>query len=109
MIWQIKDTIRRTQDGGIVTVKWRVYKAEAHISPDGQEQIVRGMRSGTSSFQPSPQSESFIPYENVSKQDVISWLEAEEDVAEIEAKIDASIQMQKNQIDSYANGTPWKQ
>jgi len=108
MIWQIKDTIRRTEDGGIVTVKWRAYKAEVHIGPDGKEHVVTGMRRGTSSFEPSPASNSFIPYDNVSKQDVISWLEAAEDAAEIEAKIDASIKVQKGHIDSYANGTPWR-
>lgn len=108
MIWQIKDTIRRTQDGGIVTVKWQVYKAEVHIGPDGKEHVVTGARRGTSFFEPSPSSESFIAYENVSKQDVISWIESKENVAEIEAKIDASIEMQKKHIDSYANGTPWR-
>lgn len=48
----------------------------------------------------SPTPEEFVSYEDLTKEEVESWLEAGLDVAEIDANLAAQIELKKNPIDA---------
>jgi hypothetical protein len=48
----------------------------------------------------SPTPEQFISYEDLTKEEVVVWLEESLDVAEIDANLYAQVELKKNPIDA---------
>lgn len=74
----------------VTHVHWR------RIATDGE---LSAERYGCSSVG-SPTPEEFVSYEDLTKEEVESWLEASLDVAEIDANLDAQIELKKNPVDA---------
>lgn len=88
----------RTADiGGVITAHWTASKTEGEYTAS---------KYGAEGFTPNPNAPDFIPFDQLTEQDVIGWLEAKEGWAEdLEARLDADIERQKNP--PILSGTPW--
>jgi hypothetical protein len=91
---------RTLPDGGVYTIHWSAYK------------IVNNVRAGSYGsigITPDPQSPDFIPYENITEENVIGWLNTalgEEKLAQMEEAYDAQIAERSNP--TKAEGLPWQ-
>jgi hypothetical protein len=74
----------------VTLVHWRRTATDGEFSADTY---------GTCSVG-NPAPEEFVSYEDLTKEEVESWLEASLDVAEIDANLDAQVELKKNPIDA---------
>jgi hypothetical protein len=95
MIFTIS-TLESNTEGGVIVAHWRVSKASGNLTASAY---------GTVSLTPVPDSQSYIPYSELTEQDVVAWVEAELDLAAIEAGLDADLAEQASP--SIAVGVPW--
>lgn len=94
---KIIDLVRYSQNGGVCVVKW-----EAHQREDAYEASV----TGAEVFYPDPSSEDFVPYEDLTHDDVVSWLENTKGwTSSTQARLLKQIQEEKHP--SILNGIPW--
>ena len=92
--WTIAQLERNTD--GVVTAHWRASDVDGEHS---------GSSYGTCSFTPDPTDQAFIAYEDLSEADVLSWVESQLDVHDIEASIAGQISESKQPAVSV--GVPW--
>jgi hypothetical protein len=94
--WTISQLDRHLPDGFVYTAHWRAtavdgdYVAEAYA---------------TASFTSDPDAPDFIPYDDLTEADVLSWVWTEVDKDATEATLAAQIEAQKNP--TTASGVPW--
>lgn len=81
-------------DNVIYTVHWR-YSAE----DDSDPKIIKDML-GTLGVTYNP-DEPFIEYADLTKEDVVGWLEAKIDVDSMKSNLDEQIELQKNPVDEH--------
>jgi hypothetical protein len=88
MNWKI-NTLEYTNDNdkGVVTAHWDVTLTDGDVS---------ARRYGSCSFQPNATSEGYVPFEDLTEEMVIGWVQATLDVEEMEASLLAQIEEQKN-------------
>lgn len=98
IIWKIENTERRYEDGGIIIAHWRA------TAIDG---IYTSSVYGSVGFTPEPDSEDFIPYNQLTEQNILSWLwnSDELDRTVIEDKLINKIENQKTP--TTVIGLPW--
>ncbi len=100
MNWTISQLNRTLPDGVVYTAHWRVSDTDGDAS---------GSVYGTISFPAkSPTEPGFIPYDNITEAQAITWLKeamGEDTVAAHEANVEAQIAAQKNP--TQAAGVPW--
>lgn len=100
MNWTISSLDRALPDGVVLTAHWRVSKTDGDAS---------GSVYGTISFPAkNPSDPDFIPYDNLTEADVVSWVQKEmgpNQVAAYEAAVQAKIDAQINP--TTASGLPW--
>lgn len=87
---------RTASDGGVTVAHWR-----AVLEQDG----VSASSYGTVSFCPDPECEGFVPFADLTEEDVCSWVCAELDVTAIEASLQAQIDEQPTP--TTVTGLPW--
>ena len=80
-------------DGAVITAHWNASVVDGDYSARAY---------GTQSFEPNPDSPEFIPYEDLTEEEVVGWLTLDEG---LEANLEAQIESQKNPTD--ASGVPW--
>lgn len=83
-------------DNVIYTIHWR-YVAEDNS--DEANPISRDI-IGTLGVTYNP-DEPFIEYADLTKEDVVGWLEDELDVENMKSNLDQQIELQKNPVDEY--------
>jgi hypothetical protein len=97
--WNITGMRRTVEDGGVFEVDW-----ECVASEDGLNGTVRQ----THSFNPNPDGETFIVYEDLTEANVLSWVKGENqefaDDVESEAKNSLLIAKEEAKV---ASGVPW--
>lgn len=98
--WIIADCEHDIATGGINAVHWRA-TAEETLGDD----IYTASLYGVINLTPDPSSADFVAYANVTEAMVRAWVWGSVDQAEIEARLAANINGQKNPIK--ANGLPW--
>ena len=81
-------------DNVIYTVHYRFY-AEDNSDPKIIKDII-----GCISVDYNPEN-SFIPYEDLTKEDVVGWLESNLDVPNMQEMLDKEINLIKNPVDEY--------
>ena len=88
MNWKI-NTLEYTNDNdkGVVTAHWDCTLLEGEYS---------ARRYGSCSFQPDATSEGYVPFEDLTEEMVIGWVQATLDVEAMEASLLAQIEEQKN-------------
>jgi len=79
-------------DNVIYTVHW------SFIGQDDSEEPVMASSIGTLGVQYNPE-EPFIQYDDLTKEDVVGWLESELDVEAMKQNIDNQIELKKNPVD----------
>ena len=77
----------------IILIHWR-YNATSEIQQKSYFAETYG-----ATILPTPSIENFIPYEQITKQQVISWLETLIDVPAMQLSLDADIELQINPTD----------
>ena len=88
MTWKI-NTLEYTNDNdkGVVTAHWDCTLLEGEYS---------ARRYGSCSFSPDPSSDEYVPFESLTEELVIGWVQSTLDVEEIEQSLTAQIEEQKN-------------
>jgi hypothetical protein len=97
MNWKI-NTLEYTNDNdkGVVTAHWDCTLLEGEYS---------ARRYGSCSFQPDATSDGYVPFEDLTEEMVIGWVQATLDVEAMEASLLAQIEEQKNP--KTLKGNPW--
>lgn len=91
--WKIEQLERQASDGLVVVSYWRV------IAVDG-DYTAESYGSTTHS-----RADEFTPYEDLAEADVINWVKAKLDVAEIEASLQSQIDAKRTPTQLI--GMPW--
>ena len=88
MNWKI-NTLEYTNDSdkGVINAHWDVTLTDEDYS---------ARRYGSCSFSPDPSSDDYVPFESLTEELVIGWVQSTLDVEEIEASLNAQIEEQKN-------------
>jgi len=95
----IKNLQREQDTGGVISVVWCATKHDGEYSAEV---------TGTRFFTPDPDSSNFVPFEKLSEDDVIGWLNIDDVwTAFIEEKLNDQIEEQKNP--PIQEGLPWDQ
>ena len=94
--WTISQLERQTDTGGVVTVHWRVTAEDGEYTASSY---------GTAGFTPEPNTEGFVPFDQLTEDDVLVWVHASVDKDETEANLATQIEEQK--APATVSGTPW--
>ena len=94
--WIISSLDAKIQDGDlqnvIYNVHWRLYASDGEIEPTTSTRIgVLNVKY--------KEGEPFIPYSDLTKDNVIGWLESGIDVDELKKALDKDIELKKNPVD----------
>ena len=98
-----------------INYKWDIPQMNAHIQADGQnnviytvhytfigqddsEEPVSASSIGTLGVEYNPEN-PFIPYADLTKEDVVGWLESGLDVDSMKENLDEQIELKKNPVD----------
>ena len=97
--WNINEMDRLTADGFVVTV---------HYTVTACADVGNFMAStyGTVSYTQQPE-ETYTPYDQLTKEQVIGWVQTSLGKETVEASLAAQIEAQKNPVQ--ATGLPWSQ
>lgn len=94
--WTIEQLDVQINTGGVITAYWRVVA--------GDEGYVASSY-GSVNFTPYPTEPDFIPFLNLTEQDVLTWVWTEVNKEELEDLLDKEIQAKKTPV--VATGLPW--
>ena len=99
LTWTIQNMTRTTDTGFVINVAWA-----CQASAEGCGGAFHG---GTTTYENNPSEASFIPYDQLTEAQVLEWVWASVDKAEIEANLTTKVEKQLNP--TTANGLPWSQ
>jgi hypothetical protein len=95
--WTIATCEHEVATGGITVAHWRVDAVDGDHSASAY---------GTCGFSPDPESEGFKPYDEVTEDEVLSWIwGGGVDKEAAESSLAQQIEAKKNP--TTATGTPW--
>ena len=95
--WTISQLDRIIPDGAVYTAHWQVVSVEGDYSASAY---------GTVSFTPDPASPDFIPYDDLTEEEVLGWVwSSGVDKFTTEASLADQIYLQQNPVT--ASGVPW--
>ena len=92
--WTIAQMERNTSDDFVVTVHYRVNAVDGDYSASSYGTVGYTQEEG-----------DFTPYENLTEETVIGWVQESVNAAEIEAGLTANIEAQK--APATLSGMPW--
>jgi hypothetical protein len=91
--YKIDNLERQASDDLVIVAHWRVDAVDGEHTAGAYGSV--GFTRG----------DSFIPFEELTEAQVVEWVKAQLDVAEIEASLAGQIDKQKNPVT--AHGLPW--
>jgi hypothetical protein len=95
--WTIPTLERELSDGFVYTAHWRCTATDGEFSASSY---------GTAGFSQDPEAESFVPYDQLTEEQVLQWVWADGvDKDATEAALQAKIDAEKNP--TTASGVPW--
>ena len=94
--WTIANLERNTTDGGVVVAHWRVTLEDGEYTASSY---------GTCSFTPDATSADFVPFEELTENQVIVWVWGQVDKIKTEAALAENIEGQK--APAVVSGLPW--
>lgn len=94
--WSISTCEHEVATGGITVAHWRVTAVDEGFSASAY---------GTCGFTPDATDPNFKPYDEVTEDEVLSWVWTSVDKDAAEASLAQQIEAQKNP--ATATGTPW--
>ena len=108
--WSVSDMQRTDADGAVFLIYWSM------VAQSDGDPSYSASEGGKLRTEPDPSSPDFIPYANLTENDVLGWvydslIEGDETAAEAKARVEAdrTAKVQK-QIDAAAtteSGVPW--
>ena len=98
--WTIANLEHNVADGGVIVAHWRV-TAEETVG----EETYTASAYGTCSFTPDASAPDFVPYDQLTENDVIVWVWGQVDKIQTEAALAAKIEEQK--APATVSGLPW--
>ena len=98
--WQISQLDAKIHennlDNVIYNIHWNLIASDNSVPPYQQSSIgVCGVKY--------VEGDPFIPYADLTKENVVSWLESSLDDESIKQNLDNKIELQKNPVDEYLN------
>lgn len=98
--WKINQLDAKIQENGLNNVIYTIHWS--YIATDDSEKPISASLIGTISVEYN-EGNPFIPYDELTKNDVVGWLESSEsiDVVEIKNNLDNQIELIKNPVDEY--------
>jgi hypothetical protein len=100
-----------------INYKWKISQLDAKIHENNLDNVIYNIHwsliATDDSVPPYKQSsigvcsvkyvegDPFIPYADLTKENVVSWLESSLDVESIKQNLDNKIELQKNPVDEY--------
>jgi hypothetical protein len=94
--WTIENLERNAADGGVIVAHWRATMKDGDYTAS---------RYGTCSFTPDASAPGFVPYDQLTENDVIVWVWGQVDKIKTEAALTAKIEEQK--APATVSGLPW--
>ena len=91
--WTIAQLNRQTSDGLVTTAHWRCTATDGDLSASNY---------GTVGFE---RGDTFTPYENLTQEQVLAWVQSQLNVSEIESGLQSHIDALKTPVS--ATGVPW--
>lgn len=91
--WTIDQMTRVAADGLVVTVDWRATEQDGQYVASAYGSV--GLERG----------DSFTPYEDLTQEQVVSWVKESVNVDEIESNLATEISLKKNPV--VLPGKPW--
>ena len=108
--WSVNDMTHKDSDGGVFLVYWSLV-AQSDGTPS-----YSATEGGKFRCDPDPSSSDYIPYADLTENDVLGWvynslIEGDETAAEAKARIEANrtakVQGQIDRAATTASGVPW--
>tara|TARA_R110000782_G_scaffold83341_2_gene163358 strand:- start:5 stop:352 length:348 start_codon:yes stop_codon:yes gene_type:complete len=101
--WKINQLDAKIQEDGlnnvIYVIHWTYFATDDSVEPISVSSI------GTLAVEYNPEN-PFIPYEDLTKNDVVGWLDNGYDVADMKINLDNQIELIKNPVDEFL-APPW--
>lgn len=94
--WTIANLERNAADGGVIVAHWRATMQDGDYTASAY---------GTCSFTPDASAPDFVPYDQLTENDVIVWVWGKVDKIQTEAALTANIEEQK--APATVSGLPW--
>jgi len=120
--WSVNDMTHKASDGGVFLVYWSCVARNEVTPASGDNPAVYGPESATEGgklrLDPDPSSPDYIPYADLTENDVLDWvynslIEGDETAAEAKARIeadrDAKVQKQIDAAATTESGVPWQE
>ena len=110
--WSVNNMTHNDADGGVILVYWSCVAAS-----DGDPSY-SATEAGKLRLDPDPSSPDYIPYADLTENDVLDWVydsliegdeTADEAKARIEADRDAKVQKQIDAAATTESGVPWNE
>jgi len=95
--WKINQLDAKIQEGELQNVIYVIHYNYKAVDPSGE---YTSTSVAILSIEYNPET-PFIPYDELTKEDVVSWLEAGIDVNILQESLDKQIELQKNPVDEY--------
>jgi hypothetical protein len=108
--WSVNNMTHNDADGGVILVYWTCVAAS-----DG-DPVYTATEGGKLRCDPDPSSSDYIPYADLTENDVLGWvynslIEGDETAAEAKARVEANrtakVQGQIDRANSQSDGMPW--
>ena len=100
--WNVSQLDRELADGYVYTAHWRVNAVSSELREDGEP--YKAGAYGSVGFE-RPESD-LIPFDNLTKDQVIGWVKSKINEAEIEAAIEG--QLAEQITPTRGQGLPWQ-
>jgi len=107
--WSVNNMTHNEADGGVITIYWSCVASDENYS---------ATEAGKLRCEPDSSSPDFIPYADLTENDVLGWVyanlaEGDETPDEAKARIEANriskVQGQIDRANSQADGLPWNE
>jgi len=109
--WSVNNMTHNDADGGVILVYWSCVAAS-----DG-DPVYTATEGGKLRCEPDPASPDFIPYADLTENDVLGWVynsliegdeTADQAKARVEADRTAKVQGQIDRANTQSGGLPWE-
>jgi len=113
--WSVTNMTHKDADGGVILVYWSCVAASDGNPSDGTPSYT-ATEGGKLRCEPDPSSPDYIPYANLTENDVLGWVYAslvegeetpEEAKLRVEADRTAKVQGQIDRAATQSGGLPW--
>lgn len=94
--WTIENLEFNVNDGGVIVAHWRCVAKDGDYSASAY---------GTAGFSPDPNAEGFVPYDQLTESDVLSWVLGSIDKDAIQTALLGKIDDKKHP--KFKRGLPW--